>query len=162
MTMETNTTPTGSELAAANCSLLPCPFCGADDPDYRGRHDCHYIQCEGCGASGPDCDNEEDAEREWNMRANTTPTDGGVPTEISLQDQQYSNAVRVDCLPLFSLVADLRQRGKEYRDRAVCFRASLTDYYNGKSWAYDDAADSLEALLKAHPLSQSSSQSPIG
>ena len=64
------------ELIPPAGSLLPCPFCGADDPVFRGQHDCHYVQCEGCGASGPDCDDPDEAERTWNLRANNKVSDG--------------------------------------------------------------------------------------
>ena len=49
---------------------------------------------------------------------------------------------------LFALLADLRREAKSYMEKGNR-GTSNADYYCGKSWAYDDAADRLESALKA-------------
>jgi Lar family restriction alleviation protein len=64
-------------LAGADCSLLPCPFCGSEDVGYYAY--ANVIRCHNCGTEGP-IDSERDQGREvaaevWNRRAN----DQGMP-----------------------------------------------------------------------------------
>ena len=58
--------------------LIPCPFCGDDDPEViqstipninGGFKRAAY--CNGCFCEGPPADSDEDAAARWNMRAAT-------------------------------------------------------------------------------------------
>jgi hypothetical protein len=43
-------------------------------------------------------------------------------------------------------IAEMRKEAKSYMEKANR-QTSNADYYAGKSWAYDDAADRLEAAI---------------
>lgn len=69
-------------------------------------------------------------------------------TDIA-KNTEGSNAVSVESTALFALLADLRREAKSYMEKGNQ-GSSNADYYCGKSWAYDDAADRLESILKAN------------
>lgn len=52
--------------------LLPCPFCGDDDPEITGENGWVWIACttgSDCAGRGPDSDDEASAIEAWNRRA---------------------------------------------------------------------------------------------
>ena len=50
--------------------LKPCPFCGCEDIETFGFWgDLFYVQCTNCTGSVGACDTAEEAEEEWNRRA---------------------------------------------------------------------------------------------
>ena len=54
--------------------LLPCPFCGAPDPEYDGGN---FVQCRKCGGEvivNVSPRDAEEAVRRWNTRASLSST----------------------------------------------------------------------------------------
>ncbi len=52
--------------------LLPCPFCGSSDVEFRDV----YVACLECSAWGPSKNPISSAFVQWNIRAFTNPVDG--------------------------------------------------------------------------------------
>ena len=74
-----------------------------------------------------------------------------MTAKTNIESTEDSNAVSVESTALFALLADLRSEAKSYMDKGNQ-GSSNADYYCGKSWAYDDAADRLESILKANSV----------
>ena len=66
-----------------------------------------------------------------------------------MSDENRERVDELGCDALFALLSDLRKEGKEYMAKGNG-ESSNAPYYCGKSWAYDDAADRLESILKAN------------
>lgn len=52
-----------------------CPFCGSDLQSvvknrYYGRYEDYHVMCQECGSCGPTAENEQEAVKKWNERAN--------------------------------------------------------------------------------------------